>query len=121
MAEDDLSGQVQSLRENFRGHVFEVRERGGAIEIVVPKGSPLRLPTKYRGFDVKRIEDERTLETPDAGKNAGDLSQFAVQLAQIEADVRKALELEKRVAALESAASSPATSSGKTKPPAPTK
>lgn len=66
MSEEDLAGPVQSLKENYRGHVFDVYEQNNAIHVHVPKGSPLKLPKTYRGRELVRVEEERKLEAPGA-------------------------------------------------------
>lgn len=97
MAEDhDLAGPVQSLRENFRGHVLKVEKVEGKneIEVHVPKGSTLDIRALerdgYRGHKITRVESEMTLNTPKGPAPTSDeLEQFGRHLQSFERELDK--------------------------------
>lgn len=101
--DEDLSGPVQSLRENFRGNVFKVELVDDVIQVHVPKGSPLSLPKHYRGHDVKRVEIDKPLpkradRSEPTEPTRQDIDQIGVLLASYD---QRLGELEDRVRALE--------------------
>lgn len=95
--EHDLSGPVQSLRENFRGHVLKVERVEGKneIEVHVPKGSTLDIRALerdgYRGHKITRVESDQTLNTPKGGSapTHDEIEQFERHLQSFERELDK--------------------------------
>jgi hypothetical protein len=94
--DEDLAGPVQSLRENFRGHVLKVQKVSGKneIEVHVPKGSALDIRALerdgYRGHKITRVESEQTLNTPKGpAPTADELEQFERHLQSFERELDK--------------------------------